>query len=91
MLNNAVCFTLDWDRGGALFLPTFHLVSSTIRMNGGTSAGFLGSSLLSISANSVQRVRNLDYRSSSPERCMRDRISVSKDGVDHGLNVSVLS
>ena len=39
-----------------------------------------------MSENSVQRVRNLDYRSSSPEKCMRDRISVSEDGVDYGLH-----
>ena len=56
MLNSAVCFTLDWNRGGALFLPTFHLVSPTINLNGGISAGFLGRSLLNISENSVQRV-----------------------------------
>ena len=91
MLNNAVCFTLDWDRGGALFLPTFHLVSSTIRLNGGISAGSLGRSLLNISANSVQRVRNRDSRSSSPERCIRKRMTVSEYDVDHGLKVSVLS
>ena len=89
MLNNAVCFTLDWDRGGALF--TFHLVSLTIRVNGGVSAASLGRSLLNISANSVQRVRNRDCRSSSPERCMRERMSVSEYDVDHGLKVSVLS
>ena len=36
-------------------MPTFHLVSSTISLNGGISAGSFGSSLLNISANSVQR------------------------------------
>ena len=56
MLNNAVCVTLDRDRGGALFLPTFHLVSSTINLNGDILAGSLGRSLLKISENSVQRV-----------------------------------
>ena len=55
---------LDWDRGGALFLPTFHLVSSTIKLNGGISAGSIGSSLLKISANSVQRVRNPHHQRS---------------------------
>ena len=84
MLNNAVCFTLDWDRGGALFLPTFHLVSSTIKLNGGISAGSLGRSLLNISANSAQRVRNRDCRSSSPKKCMRERMSVSENVVDRG-------
>ena len=72
-------------------MPNFHLVSSTIRLNGDISAESLGRSLLNISANSVQRVRNRDYRSSSPERCMRERMSVSEDGVDHGLEVSVIS
>ena len=52
----AVCSTLDWNRGGALFLPTFHLVSSTINLNGDVLAGSFGRSLLNISANSVQRV-----------------------------------
>ena len=72
-------------------MPTFHLVSLTIRLNGGISAGSLGRSLLKISENSLQSVRNRDCRSSSPEKCMRDRISVLEDGADHGLNVSVLS
>ena len=63
-------------------MPTFHLVSSTIRLNGGILAGSLG-------RYSVQSVRNRDCRSSSPEKCMRDRISVLEDGEDHGLNVSV--
>ena len=45
-------------------------------MNGGILAGSLGRSLLKISKNSVQRVRNRDRRSSSPEKCMRGRISV---------------
>ena len=70
---------------------TLHLRLSTIRLNGGILAGSLRSSLLNMSENSVERVRNLDYRSSSPEKCMRDRMSVSEDGVDYGLNVSVLS
>ena len=72
-------------------MPTFHLVSSTIRLNGGISVGSLGKSLLNISANSVQSVRNRDCRSSSPERCVRERMSVSEDVVDHGLKVSALS
>ena len=63
-------------------MPTFHLVSSTIRLNGDISAGSLGRSLLNISANSVQSVRNRDCRSSSPERCMRERISVSESDVE---------
>ena len=91
MSDSAVCFTLHWDRGGALFLPTFHLVSSTIKLNGGIPAGSYGRSLLNVSANSVQRVRNRDCRSSSPERCTRAIMSVSEDVVDHGLKVSVLS
>ena len=60
-------------------------------MNGGILAGSLRSSLLKISENSVQSVRNRDFRSSSPEKWMSYWISVSEDGVDHGLNVSVLS
>ena len=72
-------------------MPTFHLVSSTIRLNGGISAGSLESSSLNISANAVQRVRNRDCRSSSPERCMSERMSVSEYVVDHGSKVSVLS
>ena len=56
VLNNAVCFTLDWNRGGALFLPTFHLVSSTINLNGDILAESFGRSLLKIFENSVQRV-----------------------------------
>ena len=68
-------------------MPTFHLVSSTIRLNGGISAGSLGRSLLNISANSVQSVRNRDCRSSSPERCMRERMSVSESGVDQILTL----
>ena len=72
-------------------MPTYHLVSSTVKLNGGILAGPLGRSLLNISENSVQIVRNRDYRSSSPERCMRERMSVSESGVDHGLQVSVLS
>ena len=72
-------------------MPTFHLRLSTIRLNGGILAGSLGRSLLKVSENSVQSVRNRDCRSSSLEKCMRDLISVLEDGADHGLNVSVLS
>ena len=68
---------------------TFHLRLSTIRLNGGILAGSLGRLLLKISANTVQRVRNRDCGSSSPEKCMRDRISVLEGGVDDALNVSV--
>ena len=39
----------------------------------------------------LQRVRNRDCKSSSPERYMRDRMSVSEDVVEHGLKVSILS
>ena len=39
-------------------MPAFHLRLSTIRLNGGILAGSLGRSLLKISANSVQSVRN---------------------------------
>ena len=72
-------------------MPTFHLRLSTIRLNGGILVGSLGRSLLKISENSVQSVRNRDCRSSLPEKCMRYRISVLEDGEDHGLNVSLLS
>ena len=71
-------------------MPTFHLRLSTIRLNGGILADSLGRSLLKISGNSVQSVRKRDCRSSSREKCMRDRISLLEDGEDHGLNVSVL-
>ena len=33
---------------------------------------------------------NRDYRLSSPERCMRERMSVSEDVVDHGLRFSFI-
>ena len=72
-------------------MPTFHLKLSTIRLNGGILAGSLGRSLLKISENSVQSVRKRDCRFSSPEKCMRDRISLLEGREDHGLNVSVLS
>ena len=77
----------NWDRGGAPFLPTFYLLSSTIKLNGIISAGSLGRSLLNISANSVQRVRNRDCRSSSPERSLRERMSVSDNVVDHDASM----
>ena len=33
---------------------------------------------------------NRDYRLSSPERCMRERMSVSENVVDHGLRFTFI-